>query len=413
MMIAGGLNGMVLPLRGSTENFSTLSLGLLGTGWAFGYIAGCIWTPKLVRRAGHVRTFSTLSSMAVLSVLTSLLFIDPTAWILLRALAGFAFAGAAMIVESWLNERTDRSYRGRVFGVYTMVNLAATTGGQLLAAVGDPAGHVLFVLAAIFYSLSLVPSALTKTAQPKPLVQTGLDLRVLIRNSPLAVVGVFLIGMSNSTFGTLGVVYGSQVGLDVSSIALMMSLSLLAGSLVQAPVGLLSDRIDRRIVLVALAALAAVTDLYFILARPESAMAILIAASVFGMAIYSMYPVLAAHANDHASADDFLKISGGLLLVFGVGGIVGPIGAGIAMSWSPASMFVTTLVAHLALLAYGLYRMRKREAVADVDKGLFVGIPSARMSTPQTGTLDPRNDAMHANGDDASEALAPSEDGTE
>ena len=191
LMVAGGLNGLILPLRGTHEAFSTFSLGLLGTGWALGYVAGCLWTPKLVRRAGHIRTFAVLAAIAVLSVLTSLLMIHPGAWIPLRALAGFAFAGAAMIVESWLNERTEQGYRGRVFGVYTMVNLGATTAGQLMVALGDITGHVFFVLAAIFYSLSLIPSAMSRTEQPRPLVQTGLDLRGLVRNSPLAVVGEF------------------------------------------------------------------------------------------------------------------------------------------------------------------------------------------------------------------------------
>lgn len=392
LMIAGGLNGLILPLRGSIEGFSSFSLGLLGTGWAIGYISGCLWSPRLVRRAGHIRSFAVMAAIAVVSVLLSLLLIHPGAWIPLRALAGFDFAGSAMIVESWLNERTDKSFRGRVFGLYTMVNLLATTAGQMMITLGDTGGHVFFVLAALFYVLSLIPTALTKTDQPRPLVKTNLDLRALMRNSPIAVVGVFLVGVSNSTFGTLGVVFGGKVGLDINSIALMMSLSLLAGSLFQVPVGMLSDRIDRRLVLIGLATLAALVDVSFLILHPDQPLLVLAASCLFGAAIYSMYPVIIAHAYDHAEPGNYLKISGGLLLVFGIGAIVGPILGGVLMEWNPTGLFAATLIAHLTLIAYGSYRITQRTAVSEADKTDFVGMPTARLATPESTVFDPRAD---------------------
>ncbi|MEZ5872864.1 MAG: MFS transporter [Nitratireductor sp.] len=391
-MIAGGLNGLILPLRGSAEGFSSFSLGLLGTGWAIGYIAGCLWSPRLVRRAGHIRSFAVMAAIAVISVLLSLLFIHPGAWIPLRALAGFAFAGSAMIVESWLNERTDTSFRGRIFGVYTMVNLLATTAGQMLITLGDQSGYHFFVLAAVFYALSLIPTALTKTDQPRPLVETNLDLRALMRNSPIAVSGVFLVGVSNSTFGTLGVVFGERVGLDINSIALMMSLSLLAGSLFQVPVGMLSDRVDRRFVLIGLAVLAAIVDVSFLVLHPHQPLLVLAASCLFGGAIYSMYPVIIAHAYDHAEPGSYLKISGGLLLVYGIGAIVGPILGGVLMEWNASGLFAATLAAHIMLIGYACYRITQRTAVSEADKTDFVGMPTARLATPESTVLDPRTE---------------------
>jgi MFS family permease len=391
LMIAGGLHGLVLPLRGSYEGFSTLSLGLLGTGWAIGYVAGCLRVPSLVRQVGHVRTFAVMAALATISVLLSVLIIHPWAWIPLRAITGFSFAGAAMIVESWLNERTETRYRGRIFGVYTMVNLLATTAGQMTVSGSNATGFEFFVIAGLFYVLSLVPTAISTSALPKPLVESRLDLPALWRNSPIAVAGAFLIGISNSAFGTLGVVFGQAIHLDVTMIAVMMSLSLVAGSLFQVPVGIASDRRDRRSVLVALAVLAAVVDLYFILLQPSHAWAVIVATSLFGGAIYSMYPVLIAHAYDHATPDSYLRISGGLLLVFGIGAIIGPLLAGLAMAWLPSSgLFVVTLLAHVALASYALYRMTQRVAVPEDEKTGFVGIGSARLATPESGVLDPR-----------------------
>jgi len=300
LMMAGGIHGLILPIRGAIEGFPTISLGLLGTGWAIGFIGGCLYTPKLVRRVGHIRTFGVMASLSVVSVLLMLLIIHPVTWILLRAITGFCFAAGAMIVESWLNERTENQYRGRVFGIYTMVNLGATTIGQLTLTIADSASFTLFVLAAVFYALALVPTAVSNAAAPKPLVETGLDLKALFKNSPIALVASFLIGVSNSSFGTLGAVFGNSIDLNVTTIALMMSITILSGALFQIPVGYFSDKMDRRVVLVAIMAIASVIDLFFIIVMPENATTILIAISIFGAMIYSTYPVIVAHASDHA-----------------------------------------------------------------------------------------------------------------
>lgn len=391
LMVAGGLNGLILPLRGSDEGFSTLSLGLLGTGWAIGYVMGCINTPRLVRRAGHVRTFGVMAALAVISVLLSLLIVEPGTWITLRAVTGFAFAGGAMIVESWLNERTDNRFRGRVFGIYTMLNLGATMAGQMLVSIGDTGGHVFFVLAAVFYALALIPTSISTAAAPKPLIESGLDLKALVQNSPVAVVSVFLVGVSNSSFGTLGVVFGDIIGLSTTTIALMMSVSLMAGALFQIPVGYLSDRTDRRYVLVGLAALAAVIDLLFIIVTPTNQYAVLAATALFGAAIYSAYPVIIAHASDHAKGTNFIKISGGLLLIYGIGGIFGPLYSGMLMAAMPQTgLFAATLSAHVVIILYGIYRISKRTAVEAEDRGVFVGTGPGRLNTPETAALDPR-----------------------
>ena len=126
LMFAGGMNSLVVPIRGSAEGFSTFSLGLLGTSWAIGFITGSIYVPHLVARVGHIRIFAVMAALATMAVILTVLLVHPIAWIPLRAAAGFCFAGAAMIVEAWINERTSRGTRGRVFGIYTRVNQVTT-----------------------------------------------------------------------------------------------------------------------------------------------------------------------------------------------------------------------------------------------------------------------------------------------
>lgn len=393
LFFAGGMNALVLPLRGNGEGFSTFSLGLLGTGWAIGYVTGCLLVPRLVARVGHIRTFSVLAAMAGLAISSSLLLLTPWAWIPLRAVSGFCFSGAAMVVEGWLSERSETATRGTVFGIYTMVNLAATTAGQMSLTLGDPMSYAYFVVAAMFYMLALIPTAVSSSATPHPLIQARLDLKALYRNSPVAVVAVFFVGVSNSSFGTLSAIYATEVGLSLAVVALFASLPLLAGAIAQVPIGMISDRIDRRAVLIAVALVAIAADVTFIVARPDEAQLALISVALLGAAIFTMYPVLVAHANDHATPETYILTSGGLLLVFGVGSIVGPLAAGGAMQFAgPRGLFFVTASAHVVIVLYALWRMRQRAAVPTEEKAAFVATPSARNTTPQTVVLAPQLD---------------------
>ncbi|CUA94125.1 MFS transporter [Pannonibacter indicus] len=394
LLMAGGLHGLLLPVRGLAEGFSDTSLGMLGAGWAAGYIAGCLLVPMIVKRVGHIRTFGVMASIAAISMLLNLLFMMPEVWIPLRALTGFCFAGGAMIVESWLNERANNKTRGRVFGIYTMINLGSTTIGQMLLTLGDPTGFVFFVVGSIIYSLSLLPTALSTAATPAPLTQARLDPRKLWKNSPVAVVAVVLTGISNGAFGTLGAVYGRRIGLEVGDVAIMMSLSLLIGALIQVPVGMVSDRIDRRAVLIGMGLVAMVVEIVLSLLSAPGSTTVIIFVSLFGGMIYSMYPVIVAHANDHAAPGEFLKTSGGLLMLYGVGTMIGPIAAAALMSaTSPSALFHVTAGAHLLMVLFTLWRMTQRASLSVAEKSDFVPVlTTGRLSTPETAAMDPRSD---------------------
>jgi MFS family permease len=390
LLFAGGINALVLPVRGAGEGFSAFSLGLLGTGWAIGYVLGCAFAPVLVARVGHIRSFSVFSAVAGLAVLLSLLMMTPWAWIPLRAFSGFCFAGAAMIVEGWLSERSDAKSRGAIFGVYMMVNLIATTAGQLILTAGDPMGYAFFVLAAMFYMLALIPTAVSSSASPRPLVQAHLDIGSLYRNSPVAAVSSFFVGISNGAFATLAAVYATGLSFDLETVALFASLPILAGALAQVPTGMVSDRIDRRLVLLGVALIALGADVTFLFSRPESAISALLCVSILGAGIYTMYPILVAHANDHAPADTYVLTTGGLLLVFGLGAILGPLFAGLAMERvGLEGLFATTAVAHIVISSYTAWRITQRAPLAAVEKGHFLATPIARTLTPQTAALTP------------------------
>ncbi|MFV0360995.1 MFS transporter [Tropicimonas sp.] len=388
LQYAGGIHSLILPVRGSDEGFSATSLGLLGTGWAVGYVLGCFYTPRMVGLVGHIRAFSVVCAFAAVAILLQAILVSPQAWIPVRAVSGFCFAGAAMIVESWLNDRAQPRTRGTIFGFYSMINLGAVTAGQLVIPLGDTTGFFFFALGAIFYALALVPTAISTSQSPAPLTTVHLDVGALWRNSPVAVVAVFLVGISNASFGTLAAVYADRVGLALGSVALFASLPVLAGALAQVPIGLASDRLDRRWVLVATAVLALSADLAFIVLQPHGMPLNLALAGVFGAAIFAMYPIIVAHANDHAPPGTSIQVSGGLLMVFGVGSIIGPLIAGAAMnSLGPRGLFLTTISAHVLIIAFTVWRIGRRAAVADDEKGHFQVTMPARASTPETAAL--------------------------
>lgn len=388
LLFAGGVNSLILPVRGEAEGFSAASLGLLGTGWAIGYVLGCLRTPALVARVGHIRAFGAMCAIAAIAVLLSLVLMTPWVWIPVRGLSGFCFAGAAMIVESWLNERADASSRGRIFGIYTMVNLAATTAGQMVLTLGDARGFFFFVLAAMVYCLALLPTAISATTTPRPLTQVSLNLRGLWKNSPIAFFAVLMVGISNASFGTLAAVYGARVGLSLNDIALFASIPILAGAAMQIPVGIASDKFDRRKVLLGIAVFALVADALFLFTGASHPVFVLALAALFGATVFAMYPVIVAHANDHAEPGTFIQVSGGLLLVYGIGSIAGPTIAGFAMtSYGAASLFAVTGFAHILLILFALWRLKTAPAVVAEKKGAFQAAPLARASTPETAAL--------------------------
>src|SRR6185295_4324036 len=295
LLAASGLHGLLLPLRGQQEGFSTVTLGLLGTAWAAGFVAGCFFAPRLGRRVGHVRAFGAFAaSGAIIALLTGLLISGPI-WIALRMGTGFTMAGAFMVIESWLNERATTENRGTVFGLYMMVTYASIMAGQMIVAMGDVTQASLFMVAGIFFCLSLIPTAVSSAATPKPLENVSLDLRGLYANSPVAVIGCFLVGVANGAWGTLGAVYGARVGISTPEIALMMSIVVVAGAVMQLPAGKLSDLTDRRYVLAGAAVGAAVFALLVFLAQPRASWLVIAMTGCYGALAYTLYSIAVAH----------------------------------------------------------------------------------------------------------------------
>jgi MFS family permease len=170
-----------------------------------------------------------------------------------------------------------------------------------------------------------------------------------------------------------------------------MSIAVVAGAVAQVPTGRLSDLTDRRFVLAGSALGAALIGLAIFVMAPRTGNVVIAMTALYGLLAYSLYPIAVAHANDHASSTDFVKVSSGLLLLYGVGTMAGPIFAGLAMQWlRPESLFLATAGAHLSIAAYAALRISRRASVPVEGREAFMTLPAERAVTPQSVMLDPR-----------------------
>ncbi len=398
LMFGGGLQGLLLSVRGAQEHFSLLALGLIGTGWSVGFVAGSVTVPLMVQRVGHIRAFSVMAAVGTVTILLNLLMINDIAWILLRALSGFCFAGAAMIVESWLNEVADNRSRGTIFSIYVTINMTASTLGQLAMSVTGVTGYVPFVVGAISFICAILPSALTSTPQPRPLKSARLDLMLLYRTSPVAVVAAFSVGMANGTFGTLAPVYGYERGLDAGGIGVLFAITAILGAVAQIPAGRLSDRIDRRIILIVLGTIAALIGAIMVVADPPGhGIWLYVLFGIYGFSAYPIYAIAVAHANDFTKEGEFAKVASGMLLVLGTGLAIGPAIASVVMSfYKPVALFIVTAAFHGALALTAYLRMRSRPAKGG-ERAPFQPMQSDKPSTPEIVALDPRAEETQEN----------------
>ncbi|MEX2628355.1 MAG: MFS transporter [Tistlia sp.] len=388
LVMGNGLQGTLLPVRAQLEAFSTPAIGLMGSFYFIGFGLGCVAGPLMIKRVGHIRTFAALAAIAAAVPLVHAVFPDPWPWTFLRVFTGLCFAGLYTVIESWLNERSSNETRGRVLSLYVVVNFIAIVAGQMLIGIGDPIDFQLFSLVAILVTLAVVPIALTTAMAPKPPTQMRLRLLRLYRLSPVGFVGCLVVGVTNGAFWTLAPAFVTASTGTTDRVAVFMSVAVAGGALMQWPLGRLSDRFDRRWVIIGACFAAALSGAALFLYGPVPT-GLYVAAAGFGATSLSMYALCVAHANDYVDPADAVETSSGLLLTFAAGAVAGPFLGSMAMeSFGHGSLFLYTAVFHLLLAGFAYYRMRQRATLPTEAKDRFVAV-EPRLSG-QVFELDPR-----------------------
>jgi len=388
LFVGGGLNAILIPVRAALEGFSTLEIGLLGTGAALGTIVGCVLSPGLIRQVGHIRAFAVLAASAAIVALVQGLVVDPWLWILLRIPTGIAFAGLATVTESWLNASASNQARGRTMAVYMIIQLAMQTVGQLLLMFADPMLMTLFAVVALATTASLIPVGLTRAISPGPVAAVRLDLRRLYMQSPSGVVGAVAIGLANGSFWALAPLFTADRGFDSGQIAAFMSLALIGGAALQYPLGRWSDRIDRRRVILLTATVASLIGLCFAMFPNLDTVTLLVLAAPLGAFLFALYPLCVAHVNDHVNEGEFVEASSSMLLLYGGGSVIGPILAALLMDWMGSNaLFVFIATVYVFFVGFGFTRLRASPRPLAAEREDFVAMP---FSATRGLDLDPR-----------------------
>jgi MFS family permease len=388
MQMGNTLQGTLLSIRGGIEGFSPAQIGAVGAGFWVGVLIGSLRGGKLIQSVGHIRAFLALGAIASTAPLLHLLVMDPIAWVAARALTGFCFAGLFIVVESWLNSAATDETRGQILSVYAMTGLLAGIVGQLLLPATNPAGFRAFCIVSIIIAFALVPIALTRAVAPAH--EGGgarINLRGLYRQSPFGLVAASLCGVTTSAFFTLGPIFAQRRGLDTGGVAAFMASGTLGGFLMAWPVGWLSDRFDRRFVIIG-AALTATATLFTMMALvPDepSRWILYLCVAIFGGTIVPTYSVVMAHVNDAVGEGEFVAASGGLLIMQGAGAAAGPLLAGLAMSASEHGLSYTLIGTQILMAVFGVYRLTRRAAPPEMHKGIFVIEPLIPRTTLASG----------------------------
>ena len=382
----------LLPLRAEAEGFSALAIGLMGSSYFIGFVAGCLTTAILVRRVGHIRVFTAMVAVASVIPLCHILSFEVWVWLFLRASTRHCLAALFLVIESWLNERTRNEVRGTVFSIYTSLTFAAIIGGQVLLAFNEPNGFTPFVVASIIVSLAAVPVALHSVAAPAPIATVRLQPIRLISISPSGTAGCFAAGLGNGAFWSLAPVAASSAGLTTTGIATFVGVTVLGGALSQLPFGRLSDRFDRRTVLAACAGLSFAASILLFLATRYSNSSVLPLAFVFGAAFFPIYALSVAHVNDLTTNESFIEVSGGLLFLNGAGAVVGPLAGALAIRLGgPGALFAMIAVACFVLTTFVLLRLRRVARPVDMHSADYVAATDSGIAAQVS--YDPRNEA--------------------
>ena len=338
LLTGHGLQLALIPLRAELMGWGSMSVGVLGSLYFAGFLVGCISVPRLVARIGHVRVFATLTALMTSAILMLALFDSFAVWLVLRFFAGVSISGLYLVIESWLNEKTDNDVRGGVLATYTAIVLSSLAVGQMLLNVAAIEGSDLFIIAASLIVLAAIPICVTRTTAPAQIPEAAFSPMLVLRTSRVAALGAMTAGIIASVYYALGPAYGLQVGMEIGAISSMMALGIVGGALTLLPLGRMSDKIDRRIVIAGVMLAGALVSLIagFV---PLSMVPIMM--FLFGACVMPIQALCLAHASDNIENRSFLEVGTGLLIMNASGSIVGPLAAAQVMQWYGSNAFFT------------------------------------------------------------------------
>ncbi|MBD3662961.1 MFS transporter [Sulfitobacter sp. TSTF-M16] len=382
LMVGNGMQGTLLGIRGAIEDFSTFEMSIVMSAYFVGFLGGSRMAPGMIRRVGHVRVFAALASLISAVMILYPTFPNVVIWSLGRVLIGFCFSAVYVTAESWLNNAADNSNRGQALSLYMIVQTLGIVLAQALLLTADPSGFILFVIPSVLVSIAVTPILLSISPTPAFDATKPMSLRELVRFSPLGSVGMFLLGgVFAAQFG-MAAVYGAEAGLSVAQISLYVAMFFVGAVILQYPIGWISDRMDRRTLIVFVSAIGGAGSVLGMVLG-QNYILLLVSAFVMGGMSNPLYSLLIAHTNDFLEHEDMAAASGGMVFINGLGAILGPIITGWLMGTAlgPPGFYLFTTILFAALAAYAAWRSTRRPSVPVEETGNYVPIYPSATST--------------------------------
>lgn len=391
LVLATGLLFAAIGAQAGLADFPVLVTGLINSAYFAGFVFGTYACPEIIKRVGHIRAFAAMASIASTLPILHALWLDPWFWGGLRFITGVCLVGLYIVVESWLNVVAPSAQRGKVFAAYMAVSGIAMALGQWLILVGDRFGFVPFAIASILFSFALLPITLNRVDAPEPTAAPTLGLVKLFNISPIGVMGAIASGLLSGAFYSLGHVFGQRVGFSVVGIATFMGATILGGAAFQWPVGHLSDRNDRRWVLFGVCVSGAAVALAGFFFALDSESALIGLGVIYGGLTFTVYGLSVAHVNDLIDRDRVLEVTGGLLLLHGVGAAMGPTVAGGLMDLMGPGSLLLYFTGVLLLLALGTWRFIQIKPLNRGEPGQKADYVVMGSGSQAVLALDPRS----------------------
>ena len=379
LMLGNGLQGTLLGVRGSIEGMSPQTMSWVMTGYFVGFLFGSQLTPNMIRRVGHVRVFAALGSLVSACLILYAAWTNPYFWFLLRIIVGFCFSGIYVVAESWLNDSSSNETRGQTLSAYLIVHMMGIVLAQAVLNFADPSGYMLFIIISVVVSLSFAPILLSVSPAPQFQTSKRMTLSQLWSISPLGVVGQFFLGAIFAALFGMASVYGTERGLTVKDISLFVAAIYFGGMILQYPIGWVSDRMDRRVLIFIVCSIG--TFFSFAANLSDSFIWLLIVAFIIGGVSNPLYSLYIAYTNDYLEHDDMASASGGLIFLTGIGAIFGPSIVGWLLDAYGAASYFWFIGSVMAIMgSYALYRMTQTSSTAVEDTNAYA--PITPTSTP-------------------------------
>ncbi|MDA8803099.1 MFS transporter [Amylibacter sp.] len=379
LMLGNGLQGTLLGVRGSIEGMSPQTMSWVMTGYFVGFLFGSQLTPNMIRRVGHVRVFAALGSLVSACLILYAAWTNPYFWFLLRIIVGFCFSGIYVVAESWLNDSSSNETRGQTLSAYLIVQMMGIVLAQAVLNFADPSGYMLFIIISVVVSLSFAPILLSVSPAPQFQTSKRMTLSQLWSISPLGVVGQFFLGAIFAALFGMASVYGTERGLTVKDISLFVAAIYFGGMILQYPIGWVSDRMDRRVLIFIVCSIG--TFFSFAANLSDSYIWLLIVAFIIGGVSNPLYSLYIAYTNDYLEHDDMASASGGLIFLTGIGAIFGPSIVGWLLDAYGAASYFWFIGSVMAIMgSYALYRMTQTSSTAVEDTSAYA--PITPTSTP-------------------------------